>query len=1054
MKKYATNRLQRLAILAAGWGIALLFGAFAASPPPRSLLITPEQTLVYHTYENGDRIPDFSFCGYAQSERPIPDVPGKVRVRYTEGDATERIQRAIDYVSALPVGADGFRGAVVLEKGRYRLAGSLRISASGVVLRGSGYAPDETVLVGVGPDRATLIRIAGLNDRTVIDSIPVVGRYVPLNATHIPLPEMHSLAAGDKIILTRPSTAEWLAAIGADRIGYYVDYQLTHWLPGDFDIRCERTVVAAMPGAIEIDVPLPQALDERYGGGWVGRYRWEGRIRQVAVENLRCLSEADTSVNPKDENHRWMAITVENAEDGWVRRVVGEHFVSSVVALWESARRFTVEDCKCLAPIGEMGGYRRYAFQTTGQQTLFQRCYAEYGYHDFSVGFTAAGPNAFVQCYARRPYNFSGTLGGWSCATLFDRTTVDGAPLKITYRDVDGQGGGWSGVNALCWECRVPQLHLATPPDAHNWAFGTWGQGYGDGSHEMPRTFLKPESFYYAQWEARTGKKSEETAKILSLNRRPLDKTDPPYTALMSRRSEMPELTMDAWIDTIAARYPLAVADDGLPELDDVAPRREEKPPLPAAAQPIGIANGLLLRNGIPLSGNVLRTALWRGNTRPSGLQAAAPHLTRFVPGREGTGYTDNLDSVAAGMIRQNIVALNHFPSLWYERRRDDHGRSRRADADVWAPFYEQPFSRSGEGEAFDRLSQYDLRRFNPWYWMRLTQFADLADRQGLLLIQDHYLQHNIIEEGAHWADYPWRSANNRNALGFPENTYYAGDKRVFMADQFYDTTVERRAALHRQYIRKHLDELGDHPNVIHHLGAEYTGPLHFVRFWLDVIRQWERETGRHVKVMLSATKDVTDALLADAPYAAGVDIIEIRQWHYRADGSLYAPEGGVSLAERQYARIIDAGDDSPDAIYRAVTEYRRAFPDKAVVYSFRNTPDKAWPAYVAGASLCNIPAVAAPRFYSDARQMTPLEHLARQGAHWGMGKAGVGYIIYVCAQKVTVALDHDKTTYTARWINPRTGELIGKKQPLAGGQQQVCSNPIDGAAVLWLSRK
>lgn len=41
---------------------------------------------------------------------------------------------------------------------------------------------------------------------------------------------------------------------------------------------------------------------------------------------------------------------------------------------------------------------RRSTFYTMGQQTLFQRCYSKQGIHDFSAGFCAAGPNAFVQC--------------------------------------------------------------------------------------------------------------------------------------------------------------------------------------------------------------------------------------------------------------------------------------------------------------------------------------------------------------------------------------------------------------------------------------------------------------------------------------------------------------------------------------------------------------------------------------------------------------------------------------------------------------------------------
>ena len=74
----------------------------------------------------------------------------------------------------------------------------------------------------------------------------------------------------------------------------------------------------------------------------------------------------------------------------------------------------------------------------------------------------------------------------------------------------------------------------------------------------------------------------------------------------------------------------------------------------------------------------------------------------------------------------------------------------RRAEGDVWAPFYEQPFARSGRGKAWDGLSKYDLKKPNPWYWNRLQQFADIADSEGLLLYHQHYFQHNLLEAGAH----------------------------------------------------------------------------------------------------------------------------------------------------------------------------------------------------------------------------------------------------------------------------------------------------------------
>lgn len=145
----------------------------------------------------------------------------------------------------------------------------------------------------------------------------------------------------------------------------------------------------------------------------------------------------------------------------------------------------------------------------------------------------------------------------------------------------------------------------------------------------------------------------------------------------------------------------------------------------------------------------------WSGKLKTNFLPSAKPHITRFVPGREGQGLTDRIDSVVNYMKEKNILVLDHNYGLWYDRRRDDHERIRRRDGDVWGPFYEQPFARSGVSTAWEGLSKYDLTHYNKWYWSRLKEFADKGEQEGLLLFHQNYFQHNIIEAGAHWVDSP-----------------------------------------------------------------------------------------------------------------------------------------------------------------------------------------------------------------------------------------------------------------------------------------------------------
>src|SRR5689334_18151840 len=97
----------------------------------------------------GDRVViDFSYAGYGGGGVRVPSVPDVLRVRPTGGDDTALIQAALERVASLNADARGLRGAVLLEGGRFRVAGQLRLRASGVVLRGRGTNLTTVVATG------------------------------------------------------------------------------------------------------------------------------------------------------------------------------------------------------------------------------------------------------------------------------------------------------------------------------------------------------------------------------------------------------------------------------------------------------------------------------------------------------------------------------------------------------------------------------------------------------------------------------------------------------------------------------------------------------------------------------------------------------------------------------------------------------------------------------------------------------------------------------------------------------------------------------------------
>lgn len=962
---------------------ALLAQKPAKPVPP---LYYDKGKLQYTTEPNGDRIPDFSYCGYKASEAPIPDLTVKVVVPFAKGDATLRIQSALDYIASLPQDENGFRGAVLLQKGNYEVIGQLRITASGVVLRGSGV--NTTTITGTGTGRLALVKIIGKNSipRDLI-GLKITDAYVPVNAVTFHLGgTLETKEHSDHIIIRRASSANWIKTLGTDHFGGGIT--ALGWKPGERDLFIDRVIKKTEGNTITIDAPITTALDSLYGGASIYFYNPEGRVKNSGVENLSCVSVYDKA-NPKDEDHRWNAINVENAEDCWVRQVSFRNFAGSAVSVLETSKRITVEDCISLNPVSEIGGQRRYTFFTTGQQTLFQRCYAENGYHDFATGFCVPGPNAFIQCESIQPFSFSGAIDSWASGVLFDVVNVDGNALRFGNRGQDGNGAGWAAANSLFWNCTAARIDCYKPPTAQNWAFGSWSQFAGDGYWNESNNSINPRSLYYAQLSERLQKNTNSLAQLLPLSTE-ASSSPPVEVALeLTKEASKPRPLLKDWIEQAAARTKIPVEANGVKTIDQVG---INKPAAIVNASALRIINGLMVRGDELITGKRFNVPFWNGGVQGNDLVNARPHITRFVPGRTGKGLTDNLDEVVSEMLSTNTVAIEHTYGLWYDRRRDDHQRVRRMDGEVWPPFYELPFARSGKETAWDGLSKYDLTKYNLFYWSRLKQFADLADQKGLVLVHQNYFQHNIIEAGAHYADFPWRTANNINNTGFVEPVNYAGDKRIFYAEQFYDISNPVRRELHKKFIRQCLNNFKDNNGVIQLIGEEFTGPLHFVKFWLDVIRDWEKETGKHPLIGLSVTKDVQDSILKMPAYAALIDIIDIRYWHYQADGSAYAPQGGLSLAPRQHARLLKPRKTSFEQVYRAVKEYRDKYPAKAVIYSGDSYPEFGMAAFMAGGSMAVFPGATNKEILKAAAGMKPVTADAKNEYKLSNGQKSIVY--------------------------------------------------------------
>lgn len=986
---------------------------------------------------------DYSTCGYHASEKAIPDVKNAVFVNSNNGDCYETLQRAINYVSSLKPDKNGHRGAVLLGEGTFNISKALRISTSGVVIRGAGRG--KTTIIKQGPDRGALLYIEGGVSMTGGDTIAVAGGKTAAGTTTLALASADKVEKGSRIRIVRPSTKEWIESLNCYDFGGGLDY--TGWKPTDIDITWDRTVTGINGTQITIDAPITTTLDPKYGGAFVVTGYNSAEITECGVENLTLMSEHN-SWNPKDEDHCWDAVWADNARDCWVRRVEFRFFAGSAVNLQKHTSRITVEDCIASDPVSETGGWRRCIYLTRGQQTLIQRCVSRQGIHDFAAGFCAAGPNAFVQCEAENSLGFSGSIGSWAAGLLFDIVDIDGNDINFKNLEQFQFGTGWNTANSMMWQCTGSTLNCYSPDqDNRNSANGCWGTLTGNGEWTNSNNHVQPRSLFYAQLEKRMGKDAVN-GYILPRSTNASSSPEIAQAQIMAQTSlTEPRLTMEMWIDSVP--YTASTSAKGIKDISSIKGDKYSVAVTRSNAKKFAIENGHITADGKLITGNNYQIPWWAGRVKDNFVKKGArPAITRFVPGREGTGWTDRIDSVVTYLENNNYCILDHHYGLWYDLRRTDHERVRRADGDVWAPFYEQAFTRTGQGTAWDGLSRYDLTKPNRWYWMRLNEFAEKGAEKGMLLFNQNYFQHNILEAGAHWVDCPWRPVNNINGTNFPEPVPFTGDKRIFMAEQFYDINNPILRPLHKQYIRQCLDNLKDKDNVVQLLSEEYTGPLHFTRFWLETIAEWEKETGHHPMVALSCTKDAQDSILADPELSKVVDIIDIRYWHYNTNG-LWAPPAGKNLAPRQFMRKMKVGKTGFAEAYNAVKEYRTKYPDKAVTFFSQQYPQYGWAILMAGGSCPNVQ-INDDKLLADIAKMSYISGEGNSDTQI-IGNSDIGYLIYTLnGGDITVNVEKGK--YRLHAVNTKSGQVETiKKNENINGAYSISANGKGTA--YWLER-
>lgn len=297
-----------------------------------------DDRLVYTPDSKGNQVIDYSNVGYMGGGTAIPNVPVRVILAPSDNkdaDDTERIQNAINMLGRFPMDKNGFRGAILLKAGTFRVSKSIKIDKSGIVIKGEGdgheaikqhniplssknwydYTQSEKAEKGVTKIVATwvadsynknvaIFNISGGNIQSE-KPIEIADQYVPAGTRTLRVQEIGDLKAGDNILITRAIGPAWAQDLRMDVItDAPAVFSANQWaVNGKVDrayqgINQERTIhsIDTQNKIITLVEPIVDPLNMKYGVSTVTRFSSANRVQHSGIENLQLISRFNKTV--------------------------------------------------------------------------------------------------------------------------------------------------------------------------------------------------------------------------------------------------------------------------------------------------------------------------------------------------------------------------------------------------------------------------------------------------------------------------------------------------------------------------------------------------------------------------------------------------------------------------------------------------------------------------------------------------------------------------------------------------------------------------------------
>ena len=458
----------------------------------------------------------------------------------------------------------------------------------------------------------------------------------------------------------------------------------------------------------------------------------------------------------------------------------------------------------------------------------------------------------------------------------------------------------------------------------------------------------------------------------------------------------------------------------------------------------IVISLSIFACSGVKISQGPAAGPLQVGPVNPRYFSDGAGNVLYLVGAHTWTNLQDMVP-------RKDVPVFDYAGYLdFLERHHLNFIRLWRQEEALWEPL---PYVRTGPGLALDRRPKFDLSRFNPVFFDRLSARVREAGARGVyvgvMLFQGWGIERKDPSRPEDpWPYHPFNRANNINDTdGDPDGN---GD-----GSETHTLSDVRITEWQDRFVRHVVDVLNPYDNVIYEIANESTpASVPWQEHLIQLIHDYER------------TKPTQHPVLFSGPSRSS----ERELWASQAEAvSPIVPAPNVS----GYAYL----DDPPLNDGRKVV-----INDTDHLWGIGGTREWVWKSFVRGLNPIYMDPydfLAFPQFYEQAkdireevlsslgqtkhyadrvplRTMTPRNELC--STRYCLADPGQAYLIYVpspgaAEPPLTVEVDLEGYSghYRVEWFNPRLGNAHVQDQNLPGGRMSFIA-PFTGDAVLYLN--